>query len=220
MNTATEDRHSLILLVSLLAYLVLAAFLENHRTGERILIVLIFGILLAATLELSASKWMMWTTIPLVILSMVFTSLAHFYQTRSLLIVSYALLTVYFGFVSAGMFTYLGRSGSITKGRVFASASLYLILSLFWFSIYNLLEAVHPGSLAEAGAAQFAKMPRSSFLYFSMVTLTTLGYGDVVPVTPAARIFAALEAVTGVLYIAITVARLVAAYQRAENDGA
>jgi voltage-gated potassium channel len=55
-------------------------------------------------------------------------------------------------------------------------------------------------------------------LYFSLVTLTTLGYGDLLPVTPFARIVAALEAVTGVLYIAITVARLVAAYQRTENE--
>jgi voltage-gated potassium channel Kch len=62
------------------------------------------------------------------------------------------------------------------------------------------------------------RVPRATLLYFSLVTLTTLGYGDLLPVTPFARIVAALEAVTGVLYIAITVARLVAAYQRTENE--
>ena len=51
-----------------------------------------------------------------------------------------------------------------------------------------------------------------------MVTLTTVGYGDIVPVSPIARMLSSLEGVTGVLYIAITVARLVAAYQRGESD--
>jgi voltage-gated potassium channel Kch len=50
-------------------------------------------------------------------------------------------------------------------------------------------------------------------LYLSLATLTTLGYGDIVPATPIARMVAALEAVAGVLYIAITVARLVAGYR-------
>ena len=218
MNTETEDRHSLYLLVSLLLFLVLAAFLQGHQIGELILIVSIFAILLAATLELSATKGMMWTAIPLVTFSILFTSLAHLYQTRWMFIASYALLTMYFGFASVGMFTYLGRKGSITKGRLLGSVSLYLILGLFWFSIFNLLDTVYPGSFAEAGAVPLAKLPRSTYLYFSIVTLTTTGYGDVVPVTPAARMLASLEAVTGVLYIAITVARLVAAYQRTGND--
>lgn len=60
-------------------------------------------------------------------------------------------------------------------------------------------------------------MTRAFHLYFSFVTLTTLGYGDIVPATPLARILAVLEAATGVLYIAITVARLIAAYQRADG---
>ena len=53
-------------------------------------------------------------------------------------------------------------------------------------------------------------------IYLSLATLTTLGYGDIVPVTPIARMVAALEAVAGVLYIAITVARLVAGYRGAK----
>jgi hypothetical protein len=48
--------------------------------------------------------------------------------------------------------------------------------------------------------------------------LTTVGYGDIVPVSPVARVFAAMEGVAGVLYIAITVARLVAAYQKADSE--
>ena len=58
---------------------------------------------------------------------------------------------------------------------------------------------------------------RSLFLYFSMVTLTTLGYGDIVPLSPVARMVASLESAAGVLYIAITVARRVASYQKTDD---
>ena len=56
-------------------------------------------------------------------------------------------------------------------------------------------------------------------LYFSLTTLTTLGFGDIVPISPPAKMVAALEATSGVFYVAITVARLVASYQTtAESD--
>ncbi|HEY6264268.1 MAG TPA: potassium channel family protein [Candidatus Acidoferrum sp.] len=121
----------------------------------------------------------------------------------------------FFGFVSVGLFAYLGKPGAITSGRVYASVSLYLLLGMFWFALFNLTEAITPGSFAHDGVIM--RIPRSSFLYFSLVTLTTVGYGDIVPVTAVARVFAALEGVAGVLYIAITVARLVAAYQKADS---
>jgi voltage-gated potassium channel Kch len=84
--------------------------------------------------------------------------------------------------------------------------------------VFNLVDAVQPGSFVESAQPAGARISPYSHLYFSVATLTTLGYGDIVPVTPLARILAVLEAATGVLYIAITVARLVAAYQTS-NDG-
>ncbi len=53
----------------------------------------------------------------------------------------------------------------------------------------------------------------TQFLYFSLTTVTTLGYGDITPISPVARIWATLEAVTGVLYIAVLVARLVSLFR-------
>jgi len=131
------------------------------------------------------------------------------------MILDYALLMAFFGFASVGLFTYLGKPGAISSGRIYASVSLYLMLATFWFALYNLMEAIHPASFAQAGASTTARVPRAALLYFSLITLTTVGYGDIVPVTRAARVFTALEGVASVLYIAITVARLVAAYQSA-----
>ncbi len=95
--------------------------------------------------------------------------------------------------------------------------SLYFLLGVFFYAIFNLLETVQPRSFAETGSSAANGVSRHSLLYFSLVTLTTLGYGDIVPISPPARMLAAFEAATGVLYIAFTVARLVAAYQRADE---
>ena len=129
-----------------------------------------------------------------------------FYPSRSLLILDYALLAAFFGFSSVGLFAYLGKPGAISSGRIYASVSLYLMLATFWFALYNLMEAIYPASFVQTGAPATARIPRAALLYFSLITLTTVGYGDIVPVTPAARVFAALEGAAGVLYIAITVA--------------
>jgi Ion channel len=219
MNTVQEDRHSLTLLVTLLLFFVSSPFLEGHPIGDLILTFSLFILLVAAIVELSAKRVSMQFCVPLVIVCMVSIPVAHFHPTTVFRIVNFSLLTLFFGFVSVGLFLYLGRTGSITSGRIYASVSLYMMLVLLWFGIYNLINVLYPNSFLEVGLgpSEITRIPRATFLYFSMVTLTTLGYGDIVPLAPAARMFAGLESVTGVLYIAITVARLVAAYQKSDD---
>ena len=89
-----------------------------------------------------------------------------------------------------------------------------MLLGLAWVSIYQLVEVFYPGSFV-GGSIDGAdrNLIVSELLYFSFVTLTTLGYGDINPVTPVARSVAVLEAVAGVLSLAIIVSRLVSAWK-------
>ena len=219
MNTIQEDRRSLSLLLSLLLFLLLSPFLEGHQLGELIMVFSLYILLVAAIVELSARRVLMRFCVPLVIASMVFVLAGHFHPSPLIKTINFSLLAVFFGLVSVGLFLYLGRTGSITSGRIYASVSLYLMLAMFWFAIYNLINVLEPRSFLEVGLgpSEITRIPRATFLYFSLVTLTTLGYGDIVPLTPVARVLAALESATGVLYIAITVARLVAAYQKTDD---
>jgi hypothetical protein len=98
------------------------------------------------------------------------------------------------------------RAGPVTSHRIQGGIAGYLLLGLVWAQAYALVEMLHPGSFS--GPITPAAGHRS-FAYFSFVTLTTVGYGDILPVHPAARSLAMLEAVTGPLYIAILLARLV-----------
>jgi voltage-gated potassium channel Kch len=98
------------------------------------------------------------------------------------------------------------RAGRITVHRIIGSAAAYLLLGIAWGELYRLLCAIAPGSLvSSAGSA----LDRSHYLYFSIVTLTTTGYGDITPLLPFARSLMMLEALTGQLFPAILIARLV-----------
>jgi voltage-gated potassium channel Kch len=82
-------------------------------------------------------------------------------------------------------------------------------LALAWAVSFQLLDTLAAGSFTTELAGNF-----STALYFSLATVTTLGYGDVTPVAPFARIWAVLEAVVGLLYVAVLIARLVADFRR------
>ena len=98
------------------------------------------------------------------------------------------------------------RAGPITFHRIQGAIAAYLLLGILWAYAYALVAHLRPGAFS--GPVSPADGPRA-FFYFSFVTLTTVGYGDVLPVHPVARSLAMLEAVTGPLYLAILIARLV-----------
>jgi hypothetical protein len=96
--------------------------------------------------------------------------------------------------------------GPVTRHRIQGAIAAYLLLGVAWAHAYLLVAQSRPGAFS--GAVTVDQGARA-FVYFSFVTLTTVGYGDILPVHPAARSLAMLEAVTGPLYLAILVARLV-----------
>jgi hypothetical protein len=98
------------------------------------------------------------------------------------------------------------RQGPVTAHRIQGGIAAYLLLGVMWASAYALVDSLVPGAFS--GALGTAGGHRG-WMYFSFVTLTTVGYGDILPVHPAARSLAMLEAVTGPLYVAILLARLV-----------
>jgi hypothetical protein len=104
------------------------------------------------------------------------------------------------------------KARRVTSETVQLGLSCYLLLGLLWAAAYSTLELVQPGSLSiPPGLPVEAAYGQAS--YFSFVTLTTVGYGDILPVTPVARGLANLEAVAGVLFVGVFIARLIAAYE-------
>jgi hypothetical protein len=98
----------------------------------------------------------------------------------------------------------LFRTERVTADTLSAAISGYFLLGILWSFAYALLLQLDPDAFRAVGSGG-----ASDLFYFSFVTLTTLGYGDITPVSDAAETLAVLEAVVGQLYLAITIARLV-----------
>jgi hypothetical protein len=111
-----------------------------------------------------------------------------------------------------------------TRERILGAIVGYLLIGLLWSLIYGFIVYLDPGSFSIPEAMLqrtdmgLRTIPISIFTYFSFVTLATLGYGDVTPIGAAARTFSSFEAVVGQLYIAITIARLVAIRATESDD--
>ena len=100
------------------------------------------------------------------------------------------------------------RSARVTGDTLCGAIAVYLMIGLTWSLGYVLLEYLQPGSY-QVAAGGMRQANGKELLYFSYVTLATLGYGDVVPVTDGARSLAVLEGLCGTIYMAILVARLI-----------
>jgi hypothetical protein len=106
---------------------------------------------------------------------------------------------------------YIFLTRAVTRDVLYAATSVYLLLGAIFVPIYGLLETLWPGSFVD-NTAPDAPVAWQQLLYYSYTSLTTMGYGDVLPVSWWARSLATAEAVIGVLYIAILMGRLVGLY--------
>jgi len=122
---------------------------------------------------------------------------------------SLAAPAVLLGLVALVLLGEVLSTGRELHERLQGAVAVYLLLALLWVLLYALCESISPGSFDGLGEEARLDGGRSGFLYFSFATLTTLGYGDIVPLAAGARSLAMLEAVTGQIYLAVLIARLV-----------
>jgi len=125
-----------------------------------------------------------------------------------------AFCVVFLCYISIFIFRFIFETKHISLNMIFAAICLYLYIGLIWTFIYLVTEVSRPGSFSfptELPGDPEALMHslQSNFSYFSYVTLATLGYGDVTPLTMFARAWAILETLTGQFYLAVVVARLI-----------
>ncbi|MFM7374772.1 MAG: potassium channel family protein [Chthoniobacterales bacterium] len=172
-------------------------------------LVLILGVL-ATTKHKGARTGMV------VLAVIAFTShwLHYFIREHAVHMISAAAATAFFIALAWLITTRVFRSGGITIYRIYGAIAVYLLLGILWGELYILIYLLNPGSFYFDPSTQCGEPPISELIYFSFTTLTTVGFGDIVPVHPIARSMATLEALVGQLYPAVLLARLVTLYQK------
>jgi hypothetical protein len=141
--------------------------------------------------------------------------LANIYNPESIFFwrAYHATAVPFYVLVTITILSYVLGGDEVTADKLYGAVSVYLMMGLTWGTAYNLIHQANPASFYVDPAIMPQGITRwSDLMYFSFVTLTTLGYGDILPVTSQTRSLAFLEAASGILFIAILVARLVSMY--------
>ena len=99
-------------------------------------------------------------------------------------------------------------TGRVDHNKIVGAVCIYLLMGLLWAFAYQIVEVFLPGSMNGLEQGQW-QQNTDDLVYYSLVTLTTLGYGDITPEGPITRFLAYMQAVTGVFYMAILVASLI-----------
>ena len=146
------------------------------------------------------------------LVSIILTWLKHFNpESRPLQLGSTAVTLCYLVLLTVVVMRHVYQDGPVTSSRVQGAIAAYILVGLTWAMIYRLFELQLPGSLSTPSITlgQTPHDREEELTYFSFVTLTTLGYGDIVPLHPSARMFVVIEALIGQLFPATLLARLV-----------
>ena len=201
------------LLIALALLFFVFPFVEEIKGGDLVVAILLSLVLLAAVLAVADRKAVFFIALLLAIPAIAGRWISYFWPDlvpRPVFLTAGLVLIV---FVVANLLRFILRAPSVTLEVLCASISAYLMLGLMWTLAYWLVDQLTPGG-AFSFNTNVGKQSMNGFnaFYFSFITLSTVGYGDITPLSRIARWLAALEAMTGLLYVAVLIARLVALY--------
>jgi voltage-gated potassium channel len=207
------------LLVALVVLLVSAPFVEELEGGRFILSLLFSLVLIAAVFAVANRKRSLVIALGLAIPAI---TTRWIDQLRPDLVHPAVFLVcalVLLAFVIGHLLYFVLHAPVVNVEVLCASIAAYLMLGLTWTVAYWLVDQLTPGGAFSFNTARGThSMNGFTGFYFSFITLSTVGYGDITPVSQAARWLAAMEAMTGLLYVAVLIARLVSLYSIRKSD--
>jgi hypothetical protein len=202
------------LLVFLLLILFMYPFFEGSQIGGKLFAGFFTGVLITGVYALTdhRNRYLV-ISLLLSVPALVLMWAEQYIEGRMWDILSYAFMAAFTFYIAFRILAHVISAKKVTKDILAGAAGVYLLLGIGWGLLYALVELLAPGSFSSAsvsGANTIAGW--STFNYYSFTTLTTLGYGDITPVTDQAQSLTILEAITGVLFTALLIARLVGLY--------
>jgi len=185
--------------------------------GENIFSFVILIMLFVSIKSLNADQAWKWTAYVIIIFFIFLTLLGNFFSHQYAIF--FTLLTLLIFFIRAFMVAakQVLFVGDIDMNKIIGSLTLYILLGLIWTMIYLLILSMDPHAFSGIEASNWQQI-FSRVAYYSFVTLTTLGYGDILPTNHIAEFFVYMEAITGVFYMAIIVASLISLHLAAIHD--
>ena len=203
-------RHSphrfLYLLIALVGFITLVPVLGELGYGGMIFSIFYSTILLSAAYAVSERRGYFILALVLASPALVLGWINRFLGSPWLEFVAHVFTVFFLVLVAMLIVSHVLKAERVSREKIFGALSVYLLLGVICAFLYIIVDFLVPGSFRYG---QDGVLTSAEMVYYSFVTLTTLGYGDIVPIAPSVRALATLEALTGQLYLTVLVARLV-----------
>jgi Ion channel len=200
-------------LAALVLIFVAAPFIEHFHGGEHIEAGLMTLVFLSAALAVGERRKTLAWAVVLVTPTVVGKWLNHLWPDLLPFWVFVGAGLLFVAFVVVHLLRFILRARWVNSEILCAGVATYLMLGWFWAFAYMLVNQLVPDSFVfTVGPAAARSMEGFRSLYFSYSTLTTVGYGDIIPVSSGGRMLAMTESIAGLFYVTLLIARLVALY--------
>ena len=202
-----SETRFLILLILILLLLVLTPFLDvfiETRILMDVFLTVIF-IFIIYTIRLKRSQAIVASALALPLIFVTWSE--YFVEIRTVSLLTRIFGALFFAYATINILRIIAKSEEVDRETIFAAIVAYLLMALMWAFLYMTLERVSPGSFSFPDKGSWGEMMR--YEYLSFVTITTLGYGDIIPVTDQACSLVLIEAFIGQIYLVVLVAWLV-----------
>ncbi len=198
------------LLIAFLVLFLAGPIVSKIDTQFQLLPCFFMGVIILALRAICLRRLIYYTCVLIVLLAFLLHSLIDSqifqYHKQTILILSNS-IHAFFIFVSISIFIlHIFSEIKVTFDTIQGGVSIYLLIGIFWTLIYGIIATINSESFDLTINENSMGFP---FLYFSFTTLTTLGYGDIVPKSEWAMVLSTLEALTGQIFLAVFIARLV-----------
>lgn len=202
-----RKRRTFLLLISLLVLIVLLPLLEDSILGSIVLLILFAFILLFGVYAISYDVRNIAISLMLAVPTFIVVWTETFQSSPSLLIARFILSIITILFILITILWNILSVEKVSIDQIYGAVCVYILIALVFSQVYSLLYVFSPTSFH----FEFGQFSFSSILYFSFVALSSVGFGDIVAVSPLARAIVSLELIAGVIFVAVLIARLIGA---------
>lgn len=200
------------LFVALLLLLISVPFIEDTPNGKVTLSICTLLVLMTGAAAVGRGGGSTVISTLLALPTAGFLTIALIYGESQFLLFSELFGAAFFFIVTVYLLTYVFRRDVLTMDKLYGAAAAFLLMGVLWTYFYWILLVLYPGALTLNGQPITTAPAPSTMLYFSYVTLTATGMSDILPVHPVARMVTMLEMISGVLFMAVLIARLAGTY--------
>ena len=204
------EQRCFFLFLALLILLVAVPFLSEIPYGRIILTIVNVIVLLTAVAAVGRSWLSFIIAVILVLPALVFRFLALESSLPGYLALSWGFAAIFYVFILADLLHYVLRRDFMTSDKLYGAVAAYILVAMLWANLHGVTQYFYPGAYAFGGTPKALDM--ADLIFFSFTALTTAGFGDITPALIQSRFLTILEMVTGVMYVAILIARLTGVY--------